>query len=52
MVADPRDLLGPRAMDGADAVRRQTIIGNYESGKVSGAEKSDEQKTTISDVGH
>jgi pilus assembly protein CpaD len=52
MVADPRDLLGPRAMDGADAVRRQTVIGNYETGKVSGADKSEEQKATISDVGH
>ena len=52
MVADPRDLLGPRAMDGGDAVRRQTVIGNYESGKVSGADKSSDQKATISDVGH
>ncbi|HXS05486.1 MAG TPA: CpaD family pilus assembly protein [Rhizomicrobium sp.] len=52
MVADPRDLLGPRAMDGADAVRRQTVIGNYETGKVTGADKSADQKATISDVGH
>jgi pilus assembly protein CpaD len=52
MVADPRDLLGPRAMDGADAVRRQTIIGNYETGKVSGADKSSDQKVSITDVGH
>ena len=51
MVADPRDLLGPRAMDGADATRRQTVIGNYETGKVSGAEKSEEQKAGISDIG-
>jgi pilus assembly protein CpaD len=52
MVADPRDLLGPRAMDGSDAARRQTVITNYESGKVSGADKSADQKATISDVGH
>jgi pilus assembly protein CpaD len=52
MVADPRDLLGPRAMDGADAVRRQTVIGNYETGKVSGADKSSDQKVSITDVGH
>lgn len=52
MVADPRDLLGPRAMDGGDAARRQTVIGNYESGKVSGADKSADQKVTITDVGH
>ena len=52
MVADPRDLMGPRAMDGADAVRRQTVIGNYETGKVSGADKSADQKVSITDVGH
>ena len=52
MVADPRDLLGPRAMDGGDAVRRQTVIGNYETGKVSAADKSADQKATISEVGH
>lgn len=52
MVADPRDLLVPRAMDGADAVRRQTVIGNYESGKNSGAEKNVDQKAQITDVGH
>ena len=52
MVADPRDLLGPRPMDGADAVRRQTIIGNYETGKVSAADKTQDQKAAISDVGH
>ena len=52
MVADPRDLLGPRAMDGGDGARRQTVIGNYESGKSSAAEKSAEQKITITDVGH
>ena len=52
MVADPRDLLGPRAMDGGDAQRRQTVIDNYEHGQVSGAQKSADQKATISDVGH
>ncbi len=51
MVADPRDLLGPRPMDGADAVRRQAVIGNYEAGKVTSSEKSSDQKTAVSDVG-
>jgi pilus assembly protein CpaD len=51
MVADPRDLLGPRPMDGADAVRRQTVIGNYETGKVSGADKSADQSVAITGVG-
>src|SRR5215469_13032889 len=52
MVADPRDLVGPRAMDGGDAVRRQTVITNYEKGQSSGATKSAEQSATISDIGH
>jgi pilus assembly protein CpaD len=52
MVSDPRDLLGPRPMDGGDATRRQTVIGNYETGKISGADKSADQKATISDIGH
>jgi pilus assembly protein CpaD len=51
MVADPRDLLGPRSMDGANAARRQAVIGNYEAGKVTSTEKSSDQKTAVSDVG-
>ena len=52
MVADPRDLMGPRAMDGSDGARRQTVITNYEAGKSTAAQKSEDQKATISDVGH
>ena len=51
MVADPRDLLDPRPMDGADARRRQTVIGNYEDGKPTGATKSADQSGAVSDVG-
>jgi len=51
MVADPRDLLEPRAMDGANAARRQAVIGNYEAGKVTSADKSSDQKTSVSDIG-
>ena len=51
MVADPRDLLGPRAMDdGASAARRQAVIGNYEAGKITSSEKSADQKTAVSDI--
>ncbi len=39
MVADPRDLLGPRGMGPDDAARRTAIIGNYEQGKITSAEK-------------
>lgn len=51
MVADPRDLIEPRPMDGANAARRQAVIGNYEAGKVTSADKSADQKTSVSDVG-
>ncbi len=54
-VADPRDLLGPRTMQDASAVRRGVVMGNYEQGKVTQADKNsskkgDEQSGTSSDV--
>jgi pilus assembly protein CpaD len=39
MVADPRDLLGPRAMGDDDAVRRATVLGKYEQGQITAADK-------------
>jgi len=51
MVSDPRDLLGPRPMDGSDATRRATVITNYEKGTPTGASKSSDQSAAISDVG-
>ena len=39
MVADPRDLLGPRTMGESDGARRATVLGNYEQGKVTAADK-------------
>jgi hypothetical protein len=38
-------------VDGGDAARRQAVIGNYEAGKVTGAEKSPDQKSAITDIG-
>jgi pilus assembly protein CpaD len=54
-VADPRDLLQPRPSGDASAVRRDTVIGNYEAGKITSAEKrksdlGNEQSGTSSDV--
>lgn len=54
-VADPRDLLGPRTMQDASAVRRAVVMGNYEQGKVTQADKNssnkgNEQSGTSSDV--
>jgi pilus assembly protein CpaD len=50
MVADPRDLLGPRRFDPADANRAATVLDAYEQGKPTGATKSSDQSGAISDV--
>lgn len=55
MVADPRDLVGPRRMDPGDTNRRMTVIGNYELGKPTAAEKrtgdlGNEQSAPGSDI--
>jgi pilus assembly protein CpaD len=39
MVADPRDLLGPRPFDVADTSRRATVMDHYEKGEVTQATK-------------
>lgn len=51
MVTDPRDLMGPRPVDGADADRRATVITNYEKGSPTAATKTPDQSSAISDVG-
>lgn len=51
IVSDPRDLLGPRPMDGADADRRATVVTNYEKGAPTAATKTSDQSSAISDVG-
>ena len=51
MVSDPRDLVQPRPLTDTDAVRRNTVIGNYQKGKVTAAEKSQDQSAKVSDVG-
>ena len=50
MVADPRDLLGPRPMDDADARRRQTVITKYDLGQPTPADKTSDQSGAVSDV--
>ncbi len=39
MVADPRDLLGPRGMGESDAARRVTVIEKYRLGEITSSEK-------------
>ncbi len=50
MVADPRDLLGPRTMDASDATRRATVIGKYEKGDSTAATKTQDQSGTVSQM--
>ena len=57
MVADPRDLLGPRETGQADTVRRQTVLDLYEKGQPSAAVKHtsdlpDEQSAPGSGIGN
>lgn len=56
MVADPRDLQTPRTMDSPDATRRAAVMGHYEKGEVTQADKhkvdkANEQSGADSDVG-
>lgn len=51
MVSDPRDLVQPRPMTDSNAVRRSTALGNYEKGKVTAADKSQDQSVRVSGVG-
>jgi pilus assembly protein CpaD len=56
MVADPRDLMGPRRFDPADANRAGTVISNYEQGKITSSDKrkndlGNEQSGSSSSIG-
>jgi pilus assembly protein CpaD len=57
MVADPRDLIAPRPMSASDANRRETVMGHYEKGEVTQADKHTvdkavEQSGVASDTGN
>lgn len=45
MVADPRDLVQPRTMDASDATRRNTVMGHYEKGEITQADKHTSDKS-------
>lgn len=51
MVSNPRDLVEPRGMTPRSSERRDVAWEKYVKGETSGAEKSDEEKSTVSDVG-
>jgi len=49
-IADPRDLIQMRDTDPVDANRRAVVIGNYEQGKITSAEKTKDQSGAVSEV--
>jgi len=50
MVADPRDLVSPRALGAADASRRTTVMQSYERGAQTAAQKTADQSANVSGV--
>jgi len=51
-IADPRDLIGPRSETAADATRRNTVLSNYDKGKVTASDKTQDQSVKVSGVGN
>lgn len=47
MIRDPRDLVAPRGLGPSDATRRSTVMGKYETGKPTAAQKNADQTTKI-----
>lgn len=45
MITDPRDLIEPRTMDASDATRRNTVMGHYEKGEITQADKHTADKS-------
>lgn len=52
MVSDPRDLLGPRRFEPADANRAATVITNYEQGLPTAAQKTNAQSGSVTNIGN
>ncbi len=50
MIADPKDLLGPRPMQPADALRRADILDKYRRGETTATQRSDDETATIADA--
>jgi pilus assembly protein CpaD len=50
LIEDPRDLLGPRTEDPRDGGRRSTVIQAYRAGEQTHAERSDDERITISNA--
>lgn len=51
-IANPADLLAPRAMDPADAGRRQTVLDHYRKGESTSTAKDDQANGAVSTAVH
>ncbi len=50
MIADPYDLVRPKATDAASTARRQTVMDKYIAGEVTSAARSSDDSGTVSDA--
>lgn len=50
MIEDPHDLLQPRTMTPRDAARRAVVLDRYRQGQPTGAERSDDERASISNA--
>ena len=50
MVADPADFASPRASDPSSAARRSVILERYRQGQQTHANRSNEERVTVSTV--
>jgi pilus assembly protein CpaD len=46
-IANPADLLGPRTTDTADAERRAVVFDKYRNGKITGADRSPDERVQV-----
>jgi pilus assembly protein CpaD len=46
-IANPADLLGPRTVEPADAERRAVVFDKYRQGRITGAEKSTDERIQV-----
>jgi pilus assembly protein CpaD len=51
-IADPRDLLYPRAIEPSDAARRQTVLDHYRKGETTSSAKDDQANGAVSTAVH
>jgi pilus assembly protein CpaD len=52
LIANPADLIAPRAEDPADAARRDVVITKYRQGQITSTAKDDQANGAISNVAH